>query len=95
MVEAFQDLSRRFGEPPEPPGPVAAGRVRVARLLAADPGGGWVAERDGRVVGCSMGLIREGVWGLSLLVVSPEAVVCPHSLAGNHLPDSGKVGEQH
>jgi GNAT superfamily N-acetyltransferase len=73
MVEAFADLNRRFGEPPEPPGPAAAGRVRIARLLAADPGGGWVAERDGRVVGCSLGLIREGVWGLSLLVVSPDA----------------------
>jgi GNAT superfamily N-acetyltransferase len=73
MVEAFQDLNRRFGEPPEPPGPVAAGRVRVRRLLAADPGGGWVAERDGRVVGCSLALMREGVWGLSLLVVSPGA----------------------
>jgi GNAT superfamily N-acetyltransferase len=73
MVEAFADLNRRFGEPPEPPGPVAAGRLRMARLLAADPGGAWVAERDGRVVGCSLGLIREGLWGLSLLVVSPDA----------------------
>jgi GNAT superfamily N-acetyltransferase len=72
-VEAFADLNRRFGEPPEPPGPVAAGRVRMARLLATDPEGAWVAERDGRVVGCSIGLIREGVWGLSLLVVSPDA----------------------
>jgi GNAT superfamily N-acetyltransferase len=72
-VEAFQDLNRRFGEPPEPPGPIAAGRVRIGRLLAADPGGGWIAERDGRVVGCSLALMREGVWGLSLLVVSPGA----------------------
>jgi Acetyltransferase (GNAT) family len=45
----------------------------MARLLAADPGGAWVAERDGRVVGCSLGLIREGLWGLSLLVVRPDA----------------------
>ena len=72
-VEAFQDLNRRLGEPPEPPGPIAAGRVRMRRLLDTDPGGCWVAERDGRVVGCSIGLIREGLWGLSLLVVSPEA----------------------
>jgi GNAT superfamily N-acetyltransferase len=72
-VEAFQDLNRRLGEPPEPPGPIASGRVRLRRLLAADPGGGWVAEREGRVVGCSLALIRDGVWGLSLLVVSPAA----------------------
>ena len=32
-----------------------------------------MAERDGRVVGCSLAVMREGVWGLSLLVVSPDA----------------------
>ena len=72
-VEAFQDLNRRLGEPPEPPGPIAAGRVRMHRLLASDPGGAWVAERGGRVVGCSLGIVRDGVWGLSLLVVGPDA----------------------
>ena len=72
-VEAFQDLNRRLGEPPEPPGPIAAGRVRMRRLLATDPGGAWVAERGGRVVGCSLGIVREGLWGLSLLVVGPDA----------------------
>jgi GNAT superfamily N-acetyltransferase len=72
-VEAFQDLNRRFAEPPEPAGPIAAGRVRVGRLLASDPGGAWVAESGGCVVGCSLALMRDGVWGLSLLVVSPEA----------------------
>jgi GNAT superfamily N-acetyltransferase len=72
-VDAFQDLNRRFGEPVEPAGPIAASRVRIGRLLATDPGGAWVAERDGRVVGCSLALMREAVWGLSLLVVRPEA----------------------
>lgn len=72
-VDAFQDLNRRFGEPQEPAGPVAASRIRIGRLLATDPGGAWVAERDGRIVGCSLALIRDGVWGLSLLVVSPDA----------------------
>jgi len=72
-VEAFQDLNRRLGEPPEPPGPIAAGRVRMRRLLATDPGGAWVAERSGRVVGCSLGIVRDGLWGLSLLVVGPDA----------------------
>ena len=32
-----------------------------------------MAERDGTVVGCSLAIVREGVWGLSLLVVSPDA----------------------
>ena len=72
-VEAFQDLNRRFNEPPEPPGPLAASRIRMGRLLAADPGGAWVAERRGEVVGCSLAVLREGLWGLSLLAVSPSA----------------------
>lgn len=72
-VGAFQDLNRRFGEPVEPAGPIAASRVRIGRLLSTDAGGAWVAERDGRVVGCSLALMREGVWGLSLLIVRPEA----------------------
>jgi GNAT superfamily N-acetyltransferase len=71
-VAAFDDLMRRFGEPPEPPSPVSSARVRINRLLETDPGGGWVAERDGDVVGCSIGILREGVWGLSLLVVRPD-----------------------
>ena len=47
-VEAFQDLNRRFGEPPEPAGPIAATRVRLRPpAVRTDPGGAWVAERDG------------------------------------------------
>jgi GNAT superfamily N-acetyltransferase len=72
-VAAFQDLSRRFGEPPEPPGPLAASRIRIGRVLATDPGGAWAAERSGELVGCSLAVMREGVWGLSLLVVRPDA----------------------
>jgi GNAT superfamily N-acetyltransferase len=70
---AFDDLVRRLGDRPEPAGPIAAARVRIGRLLATDPGGAWVAERDGEVVGCSLALLREGIWGLSLLVVRPDA----------------------
>jgi GNAT superfamily N-acetyltransferase len=70
---AFEDLARRFGEPPEPFGPIAASRVRVRRLMVTDPGGAWAAERGGEVVGCSLALVRDGVWGLSLLVVRPDA----------------------
>jgi len=73
MTAAFQDLNLRMGEPQEPAGPIEHARIRVARCLATDPGGSWVAERDGEVVGCALAIVREGVWGLSLLVVRPDA----------------------
>jgi GNAT superfamily N-acetyltransferase len=41
-------------------------------LLETDPGGAWVAEAGGRVAGVALALMREGVWGLSLLAVDPE-----------------------
>jgi GNAT superfamily N-acetyltransferase len=72
-VAAFVDLARRFGDPPEPVPPVSSARMRIRRLILTDPGGAWVAERHGEVVGCSLGIMRDGVWGLSLLVVRPEA----------------------
>ena len=72
-VVAFDDLARRMGEPEEPPSSPTLGRLRVGRPLATDPGGSWVAERDGRIVGAATAIVREGVWGLSLLVVRPEA----------------------
>jgi GNAT superfamily N-acetyltransferase len=83
-VAAFQDLSRRFGGDPDPAAPIAHSRLRVGRLLATDPGGAWVAERRGEVVGASLGIVREGVWGLSLLVVRPDA---QSSGAGRELLD--------
>jgi GNAT superfamily N-acetyltransferase len=48
------------------------GRLRVAHLLATDPQGAWVAEDGGEVLGCALALVREDVWGLSLLAVRPE-----------------------
>lgn len=47
------------------------GRTRVAHLLATDPEGCWVAERDGAIVATALSLVREGVWGLSLFAVAP------------------------
>jgi GNAT superfamily N-acetyltransferase len=70
---AFDDLARRRGDPPDPPAPLSMARFRVGRPLATDPGGAWVAERDGEVVGAALAVVREGVWGLSLLVVRPDA----------------------
>jgi GNAT superfamily N-acetyltransferase len=73
MVDAFQDLNVRLGEPPEPAGRIEHARVRIGRCLSTDPGGSWVAEQAGEVVGCSLAIVREGVWGLSLLIVRPDA----------------------
>jgi GNAT superfamily N-acetyltransferase len=53
-------------------------RSRIAHLQATDPCGAWVAEANGEVVGLSLALIREGVWGLSLFAVAPD-------LQGRHI----------
>ena len=65
------------------PGRVPAPRTRGARRAHArprsgsrhlrdrDPGGRWVAELDGEIVGVALALVREGVWGLSLFGVKP------------------------
>jgi GNAT superfamily N-acetyltransferase len=72
-LAAFADLDRRHGAYPAPPPPVDVAHRRLRRVLATDPEGAWVAERDGTVVGCALAIVREGVWGLSLFVVHPEA----------------------
>jgi GNAT superfamily N-acetyltransferase len=47
--------------------------ARIAHLIDTDPGGAWVAQRaDGRVAGVALGLIREGIWGLSLFAVAED-----------------------
>ena len=58
---------------PAPAPDPAVALLRLRRLLDADPGGAWVAERDGAVAGVALALLREGLWGLSLLVVDPRA----------------------
>lgn len=64
---------------PPPPGAADARALRagtLARLAhpcATDPGGCWVAERpDGRVGGAGQAIVREGLWGLSLLAVDED-----------------------
>jgi GNAT superfamily N-acetyltransferase len=71
-VECFEDYARRRHEPPEPRPDYAVAAIRYRRCLETDPGGSWVAEHDGRVVACALAILREGVWGLSLLVVHPD-----------------------
>jgi GNAT superfamily N-acetyltransferase len=46
--------------------------ARIAHLQRNDPGGCWVAAIDGRLIGVAIGIIREGIWGLSLFAVLPE-----------------------
>jgi GNAT superfamily N-acetyltransferase len=51
-----------------------AGRqhARIRHLAETDPGGAWVAERDGAVAGVALALVREGVWGFSLFGVAED-----------------------
>ena len=44
---------------------------RTRHFLATDPGGSWVAEDDGVIVGMSQSFVREGYWMLSQLGAVP------------------------
>jgi GNAT superfamily N-acetyltransferase len=73
QVATFGELGRRLGWPAEPPptdrGP---GLRRILHLVETDPGGAWVGlGEDGAIDGAALALVRDGVWGLSLLVVRP------------------------
>lgn len=48
---------------------------RVRHLAVTDPEGCWLAEEEdsGRPIGVALASRREGLWGLSLLVVDPTA----------------------
>src|SRR3954468_10405069 len=71
-VATFEDLSRRFHEAPGPrPDPLMAHK-RYRHLVRTDPDGAWVAEDERGIGGCALALRREGVWGLSLLIVRPD-----------------------
>jgi GNAT superfamily N-acetyltransferase len=72
-VAAFGDLNARLGEMPYAGATSALAAVRLRHLLATDPDGAWVAERDGEIVGAALALVRERVWGLSLFAVAPGA----------------------
>jgi GNAT superfamily N-acetyltransferase len=72
-MAAFDDLDVRLGSDPERVAPGSGAAHRVGRIQRTDPGGAWVAERDGEIVGGALGIVRDGLWGLSLLVVRPDA----------------------
>jgi predicted N-acetyltransferase YhbS len=72
-VRAFEALDRQSGRPAQPPPAPERAHLRIRHLLGTDPEGAWVAERNGEIVGAALALRREGLWGLSLLVVHPDA----------------------
>ncbi len=72
-VRCFDDLADRFALPRDPPPDPAVAHIRHRHLLGTDPDGCWVAEQDGAVAGAAVAIRREGLWGLSLLVVDPAA----------------------
>lgn len=69
------DLATRLPSAPEPQRRSAehsaAWEARTRGFLVSDPGGSWVAERDGEVVGFATGFRREQVWCLATFAVRP------------------------
>ncbi len=75
---AFLELDLRtyprdWSDPsPRPPHRVEAWRTRTRHLLTTDPGGCWVAEAEGEVVGFATSLVRELMWILASYAVRPD-----------------------
>jgi predicted N-acetyltransferase YhbS len=53
------------------PGARRLWEARIRHSLLTDPGGSFVSERDGILAGVAQAVIRERLWILSLLTVSP------------------------
>lgn len=71
---ALEDLARSNNRPINPW--IARRPPHLAHLLKNDPGGSFVAESGGLVVGFAMGFVRGDIWFLAQLFVQPEV----HSL---------------
>lgn len=67
-VDSPEEREKIIGRPIEERARVSA---RYYHLLETDGPGSWVA-RDGRIVGVSVSLKRDGLWALSLLAVDGE-----------------------
>jgi GNAT superfamily N-acetyltransferase len=50
----------------------ARAQARFEHCLALDPGGAWVAECNGEIVGTAIAILREGIWGLGLFAVAEQ-----------------------
>ena len=68
-------MHRRAWPDPElrPPDRGALWIARVRHLVGTDPGGCWVAERDGELLGVVVSFVREKLWLLASYAVVPEA----------------------
>ncbi len=73
LPEAAEVSAGAFGFDISDPVTARRWQQRLAHLVGTDPGGGFVAERDGRMIGIAQALRRERLWCLSLLAVSPDA----------------------
>jgi GNAT superfamily N-acetyltransferase len=73
-TEVDRRTSQRDWPEPQPRTPErdAAWERRTAHALRTDPEGCWVAELDGRVVGCAISRVRELMWILSSFAVAPD-----------------------
>jgi ribosomal protein S18 acetylase RimI-like enzyme len=75
---AYTEVDRRTFQRdwPDPPPRTAARNAawvrRTAHALETDPEGCWVAEIDGRVVGCAISRVRELMWLLGSFAVAPD-----------------------
>ena len=69
------DTATRSPSGPEPrrrsPQHRATWEARTRSFLDSDPGGSWVAERDGEVIGLATSFRREAVWCLATFAVRP------------------------
>ncbi|NYI07016.1 GNAT family N-acetyltransferase [Allostreptomyces psammosilenae] len=74
---SFAALFASMGRPPAPERPdeeASLARARYRHLITTDPGGAWAAEDSaGALLGLCLATLRDGLWGLSLLVVDPAS----------------------
>ena len=73
--EAYRTLLEGAGLPipPRTHGSVVDARRRMEYLRSTDPGGSWVAESDGEIVGVAQAHLRGGTWVLATLGVVPRS----------------------
>lgn len=68
----LQTFQRSWPDPsPRSPERAEAWRRRTEHLLRTDPGGSWVAQQDGELVGFATSLKRELMWILASYAVKP------------------------
>lgn len=76
-AESFLDLDRRRHLPGRPvpalrsPARAVVWSERTTHFVTTDPGGCWVAEVDGELVGFATSYVRERTWHLATFAVRP------------------------